>query len=632
MEVGREIARGGEGTIFEVTGSKEVAAKIYHIAPTPARAAKLSALVELSNPTLLRTAAWPTATLHDSKQAIVGFLMPRISGYHDLHILYGPRSRLHAFPNVGYTFLVRTAANLSRAFDKIHAHGQIIGDVNDRVALVSPESATVHLVDCDSFQVHHWGQVFTCDVGTPIFQPPELQRLVSFREQRRALEHDRFGLAVLVFQLLFFARHPFAGTFLGPGDMSIERAIEEGRFVYGARSAQLQMRAPPNSLRLEDLDPGISQLFERAFSLEPPAGRPSAREWSADLALFEESLKPCSRNPNHTFFKGLSGCPICRIEVGAAVVLFGFPIYSSTPGPDLDKLWRSIEEVPKLQPAELPQPLIRFEELSLSETGRRVQSAQSTRFLLGIMSLLCAVGALAVCIEWQDIIATSCLASAAVLLIWRISREATVVHEARQILEQADSRVKALERRWQSETSHTGFEEMYRALQQAATELGQLSSERARRLHSLEANRPKAQLESFLDAHRIARATIPGIGPARKATLESFGIETARDVSSAAVEAIKGFGPELTTRLTDWRLEVERRFVFDPQRPVEPRLLAEVDRELGLRRSELAKKLAEGPTRLLQLRATVEHARYVVGEALRTQQRELLQAQRDLVP
>ena len=43
--------------------------------------------------------------------------------------------------------------------------------------------------------------------------------------------HDAFGLAVLIFQILFMGRHPYSGHFLGSGEMPIERAIREHRFA-----------------------------------------------------------------------------------------------------------------------------------------------------------------------------------------------------------------------------------------------------------------------------------------------------------------------------------------------------------------------------------------------------------------
>ena len=43
----------------------------------------------------------------------------------------------------------------------------------------------------------------------------------------RTENHDRFGLAVLIYQLLFVGRHPCAGVYRGAGDPSFEELIAD---------------------------------------------------------------------------------------------------------------------------------------------------------------------------------------------------------------------------------------------------------------------------------------------------------------------------------------------------------------------------------------------------------------------
>ena len=71
-----------------------------------------------------------------------------------------------AFPDASWAFLVRTARNLAAAFDVVHRHGHVIGDVNQGNVVVS-RKATVRLIDCDSFQVTHLGHTYPCRVGVP---------------------------------------------------------------------------------------------------------------------------------------------------------------------------------------------------------------------------------------------------------------------------------------------------------------------------------------------------------------------------------------------------------------------------------------------------------------------------------
>ena len=81
------------------------------------------------------------------------------------------------------------------------------------------------------------------------------------------------------------------------------------------------------------------------------------------------------------------------------------------------------------------------------------------------------------------------------------------------------------------------------------------------------------QREAFLQQYFISDATIEGIGTTRKATLASFGIETAADIERDAIFQVPGFGEKLTTRLICSRQEIEKQFIFNPAIGLPPREL-----------------------------------------------------------
>ena len=91
--------------------------------------------------------------------------------------------------------------------------------------MVGKDSKVV-LVDSDSFQINALNTVYLCDAGTQHFTPPELQSLTSFAVIR-TVNHDNFGLALLIFHLLFGARHPYAGVPLqnSAADVELESNI-----------------------------------------------------------------------------------------------------------------------------------------------------------------------------------------------------------------------------------------------------------------------------------------------------------------------------------------------------------------------------------------------------------------------
>jgi hypothetical protein len=87
----------------------------------------------------------------------------------------------------------------------------------------------------------------------------------------------------------------------------------------------------------------------------------------------------------------------------------------------------------------------------------------------------------------------------------------------------------------------------------------------ARKLAELKSNRESRQRQVYLDRFSVRQANISGIGPAKTATLISFGIETAADVNYNAVLRVPGFGDVMTGKLMAWRRVHESRFRYDPR-------------------------------------------------------------------
>jgi TonB family protein len=310
----REVGAGGEARILEVPGDPSLVAKIYRDA-TLARARKLGLM--LQRPPALdpgAAVAWPVDLLTGpSGGRFAGFLMPRARGPR-LFELYNPVSRRRAAPLFDYGMLHRAGVNLAAAFDGLHAHGYVVGDVNESNILVSPADAGVTLVDADSFQVRDpdGRAVFRSGVGKAEFTPPELQG-AHFTEVDRAEAHDRFGLAVLLFLLLNEGTHPFASRLADGGDVPpVEERISRGLFPHarpddGCRPPRL---APPFAA----LDPALQAMFMRAFvdGHRDPSARPAPAEWRAALAEAEQRLVTCPVNPRHRRAPHVDYCPWCH--------------------------------------------------------------------------------------------------------------------------------------------------------------------------------------------------------------------------------------------------------------------------------------------------------------------------------
>src|SRR5262249_14459676 len=156
--------------------------------------------------------------------------------------------------------------------------------VNERNELVS-DTAEVRLIDCDSFQVCANGKALPCEGGVVFYTPPELQGQ-SFRSLVRTENHDRFGLAVLVYQLLFVGRHPYMG--LHADDASSDQLIAGYRFAQGPDAHKWGMQPPPATPTFDDIPSFVGAHFRRAFERGSQNGtRPRAAEWRTALTQLQ---------------------------------------------------------------------------------------------------------------------------------------------------------------------------------------------------------------------------------------------------------------------------------------------------------------------------------------------------------
>lgn len=601
IRIGQEIGAGGEGRVYEALGLSGSVVKIYGSEPLPQKIAKLRSMVGLASPEITSIAAWPIELVVDSSDRVHGIVMPRVVGRRDVHELYSPKSRAEAFPEADFRFLVHVSTNIARAFSVIHSNHIAIGDVNHGNLLVGPDG-TVKLIDCDSFQISHNGRVLTCDVGSPLFTPPELQGQ-PLRGIVRTAQHDAFGLAVLLFHMLFLGRHPFAGRYLGSGDMSPERAIKEFRFAYSPSRVAFQMEPPPGMVSLESFGAEVARLFVRAFDRSGVAsGRPDAATWVSALEKLKLDLRACSTIPWHFYPGHLGKCIWCDVE--GATRLFGmrYTTEQSTVGEGVESLWKAVLAVPapKSSPAlpsdgewrppfgiELPSTLLR--------TVRRATSLVLMFGSVAACSLASGPGSALVglFVGW---------------LIWpRVSRERRAEVESR--LSNARTRWETLLKTWEREALNVRFDSAVNELRAVRERLESLPEEREKRFRKLQRESRKRQMDRFLDRFRIDRSRIAQIGPSRTAMLAAYGIETAADVTLASVINVPGFGSLLANQLIEWKRDHEKNFRFDPNERVSVRDCQELDREIGRIRGQLLTDLARGPARLRAVSIEIENAR-----------------------
>ncbi|WP_457588923.1 hypothetical protein [Ensifer canadensis] len=346
LTLGNLLAKGGEGAVHHIVEAPDLVAKIYLRGKADERREKVEAMVSARLHQTTSFVAFPVDTLKSQRGEFLGFTMNKVDGFKSVHDLYGPASRKTEFPTADANFLVRSAINLARAIASVHAMGCVIGDINHSGVLVS-EKALVTLIDSDSFQFRSQSKLYRCLVGVPEYTPPELQGALLDKTDRMP-NHDNFGLAVLLFQLLYLGRHPFAGRYRGNGDMDIRKAIGEGRFAYSERRAETMMEPPPYVPGLDNYGKDLGRAFETAFRLPPKDinGRPLASEWVALLTSVEAGLKTCAADRAHSYAGSLSSCPWCSIERSMGRSLFVAQYSPTAPIMDIGQLLTAIRGIP----------------------------------------------------------------------------------------------------------------------------------------------------------------------------------------------------------------------------------------------------------------------------------------------
>jgi len=574
VALGRELGRGGEGSVFEIAGNPDLVAKIYHSPPTAEKSAKLLAMLQLATPQVHALTAWPRDVLRARDGRIQGLLMSNVAGYKDIHSLYGPKSRRADFPDADWRHLIRAAA------------------------------MTVRLIDCDSFQVHdNSGRTFFCEVGVENFTPPELQGR-PLRGLMRTANHDNFGLAVLVFYLLMVGRHPFAGRFLGKGEMPIEKAIAEHRYAYGHQAKARLMEAPPFTPCALSASEDVANLWERAFAPEAASSlvRPSAREWITTLAALEHNVSRCSQHAGHYFHNSVRACPWCPIESTSGALLFFIPL-AAIPASGLFTLavvWSRIEQVGRPGPV----PEISVPVTTASPEAARAGRVRVARKLIGRISVLAAL-VIALTVN-PSLMAVWWLVGVGIwVAVGRWAESGGLLATVRQTRQEAANQLKRLGELLRTETDPQSFDQQRKILDGKRTELQSLPAVRAQRMKVLIANRERNARQRFLERHRIETGKIPGVGPSKRAMLQSYRIETAADIEYTAVLGVPGFGPALASRLEEWRRDVENSFLFNPNSEVDPRDVNDLDRKIAVERSTLEQALLQGANQLSQIRQQI---------------------------
>ncbi|MGX9117888.1 topoisomerase DNA-binding C4 zinc finger domain-containing protein [Mesorhizobium sp. BHbsci] len=576
--------------MYQLANDPTKAVKVY-FQPDQLRFEKISAIVQAGFSSRTKLISFPTEIVTDTKGKFLGFTMNLVSASKPLHELYAPKARKQNFPEADYRFLVRTAKNAAAAVGIVHNAGCIVGDINHSGFLIS-DRALVAIIDADSFQVSRNGTNHLCRVGVPEYTPPELQGK-SLDQIVRTVNHDAFGLAVAIFQLLFLGKHPFAGRYSGTDEMPLERAIAEGRYAYSTLR-QTGMAPPPHGPGPSMMPKAVAMAFEQAFTADASRIRPSARDWVSLIGTIESSLVTCPTHKEHFFPKDAGSCPWCAMDNRFGTVLFPLVFRASAVSPaavanfDLNQIWAAIEAVV------LPDPKTVFPQLPLttpvpSSAGREAVGARWTSRVFGLL-LIGAAGGLIAFIPALWWIALGMAGFG----LNRLSSTPEAFTQVRKALDRDRGLVAS-----ELETFHrnSGSIEPFRikaALERAKQEYQSLPQLQAKWHSEYQDSRRAKQLSDYLDRFRVDKERIQSINRGLAQTLVAYGYETAADIDHN-VTRVPGIGEVRRQRLLDWKRRHDARFVFNPNpTPVDQAERQRIDQKVAQMRSDLQKRLVSG--------------------------------------
>jgi DNA-binding helix-hairpin-helix protein with protein kinase domain len=565
VRLGERVGKGGEGEVFALADGSGRAIKIYSVADTATREEKIAAMVRLRLAEQSTLVAFPLAVVRDRRGAFVGFMMTLVRDHKPLFELYSPGARKQNFPQASYRFLAHAALNTARGVASVHKAGCVIGDINHSGVLISNQ-AIAALIDADSFQVIDGQRRHLCRVGVPEYTPPELQGL-NLGGVLRTTNHDAFGLAIVIFQLLAMGRHPYVGAY-AKGDLPLPRAIAEHRFAY-SRERNVGMTPPPGATTLDDFPVSLARAFEATFGPSQQQTRPSSAQWVSLLQEYEQSLRQCATEKLHHYSSAAANCPWCRMEGRLGVILF-VPSYRSYTGPvpefdpgsggfDLAKLWAQITAIKIPARSHLTPTLMQ----ATAQPSAEARAAKFKREGYKVASYAAFVVAGLVLISVPKFWLVS-LGLVIVVFVLR-SREVDVASSLRQRFLATETQWDTALEDWERRCGIDRIEGLKGSLGEAKRSFEGLAGEEREQVSKYQTVRRERQLTSYLERYRIRHVKISGIGQAKEAALASYGIETAADVEIGKVLGVPGFGPVNSRSLIEWRDGLAKIFKYEPE-------------------------------------------------------------------
>ena len=628
-ETGREIGKGGEGTVFEVVGNNEIVLKVYNELLGIQQVEKLRQMVAMGNSAINAYAAWPLALAMDNSNNVCGFVMKKLTGFVPLHMVFSPMDRKNMFPDKGYNFLVHIARNLATAFHKLHEAGLVVGDVNEGNVLING-AGIVNFIDCDSFQINTGSYCFYCEVGVPRYTPPELLRLTSFENVVRTVNTDSFSMAILIFQLLFLGRHPFAGRNKLKTDFDEETAIKQHEFAYSLRNPNKKLLPPNDTFEIGNLNEALVDNFHRAFEHEE--NRPGPAEWIRAIDALAGNLVTCGVSRIHTYPGTMTECPWCRFRQARGILYFLDDSYlkanahlndieAFVNGFRLEKLeirkWQTKANLQSLTANEIPKKF---------KQEKRIRIAGLLAGLVALVVLL----PLTVLKIWGGTLYILMLFAYAKRTRNAVFTSAVELRRRKdEYLSASTFRDKLIDE-YNNSPDFLTYEKGLWHLEKFVQQFRKLPDEYLRLKKEMEGRVYDEQLHYYLRSFDLEWYTIPAIGTVKKNALAASGIKTAADITLLNSVKVPGIGPKNIQILLSWQRQMSTGFVYMPDDYKLKMGLEKVDKEIDRMKLLLESEIRKSYQSLTYLKLNISNRALVLERRIEEMTIKARQAELDL--
>ncbi len=621
---GAEIGKGGEGTVYLLDDHPNLVLKQYSEPLSTEKQAKLKHMVAITNAKIEAYAAWPVDLVHDNKKQIVGFVMRRLNRYVPIHMLFSPMDRKKMFADKGYNFLVHVARNLAVAFFQLHNAGLIIGDVNEGNILVDA-NGMIGFIDCDSFQVRDHNSYYYCEVGVPRYTPPELLKMGTFENVVRTINTDSFSLSVLIFQLLFLGRHPFAGKNKSAVDINEETAIKNHQFAYSLDNRQKQLFPPDDSFDIKSLSTPLIELLHRSFERE--GNRPSPADWANALEEFGKIMVTCKSSKLHTYPSTMTECPWCSFRKRRGILYF------------LDDNY--LKGLEALNDIESFVNGFKLEKISFAPLTE--DNFSSTAVVNPIdpqyyqdrnVKIICyvAAGIIAIAIpfffDFKLIFIAFILGYINYHCPWTASLRKEL-RKRRDIFYSLKSHFYDAMAAYNNAEELNVYDKDVLKFNNLIDQFRKLPEELQSRRKSMEEKIYMEQLSMFLRNFNIKDHTIPTFGPAKKQLLYNNGIMTASDISKLNTVKIQGIGPKNYQVLVSWQRQLATKFLYMPDTTRINAGFHQILKDIALTKIQLEVKIRQQYKSLHYLKNNIVQRQKVLESQVNVLAQQYFQAQVD---